>query len=283
MPSSQVAYTLLGLTAVVAALVAVVVFAFLRFAASARDLKRGSATPHREPALMSDVMAAAIARLRDLPDPAAAGTTQSPAQIRQRAVEAELCFEVVADQMRHVLAGAGSHDALLSNLLAQVDTLTASRRQALRRVDLDSLLARVVAGARQAFVAAGGDVLLQGHFPAVVGDGERLHLVFDRLVNHARGACAGSGIAPVVTVHGRQADQPGFFCVCVDDNRPAADNLLSQLATGAPAIGSVAAESFTTHALVRHVVGTHAGRLELGTSAMGGASVMVMLPIHVTG
>ncbi|MEK6631574.1 MAG: hypothetical protein AABY89_12645, partial [Acidobacteriota bacterium] len=193
-----------------------------------------------------------------------------------------LGLEVVADQMRYVLAGAGSHDALLSNLLAQVDILTASRRRALRRVDLDSLLTRVVAGARQAVVAAGGDVLLQGHVPAVVGDGERLHLVFDRLVDLARGACAESGIAPVVTVHARQGDQPGFCCVCVDDNRPAADVLLSQLAAGAPSIGPVAAEPFTTHALIRHVVRTHAGRLELGTSAMGGASVMVVLPIDAT-
>jgi signal transduction histidine kinase len=61
---SQQAYALLGLTALVGALIAILVFAALRFAAAARDAKRHLREAGSETALLSVAVQDAVARLR---------------------------------------------------------------------------------------------------------------------------------------------------------------------------------------------------------------------------
>lgn len=59
------AYALMGLTAVVAALIAVVVYALLRFSAAARDARSLAQPEHVDAALMSGAVQEALSRLRD--------------------------------------------------------------------------------------------------------------------------------------------------------------------------------------------------------------------------
>ena len=61
---SHQAYTLLGLTAIVGGLVGLVVFAFLRFSAAARDAKRRTRESGSETALLSAALEEAIGRLK---------------------------------------------------------------------------------------------------------------------------------------------------------------------------------------------------------------------------
>ena len=61
---TQYGYALLGLTAIVAALVSIVVFAFLKFAAAARDTRRHGRSEVAEPALLSAALQEAVTRLR---------------------------------------------------------------------------------------------------------------------------------------------------------------------------------------------------------------------------
>lgn len=61
---SQQGYAFIGLTAVVACLVAVLVFAVLRFASAARDFKRRTREAGGEAALLSAALQEAVARLR---------------------------------------------------------------------------------------------------------------------------------------------------------------------------------------------------------------------------
>jgi signal transduction histidine kinase len=65
MPNSQSAYLLIGLTALVAALVGVLVFAFLRFGMAARDLRRRGHEADSERAFVSAALEDAIRKLRD--------------------------------------------------------------------------------------------------------------------------------------------------------------------------------------------------------------------------
>ena len=60
MPLTTSAYALLGLTAIVAALVAVVVFALLRFMVAARDTRRRG----KDPPLLSAALQEAVAKLK---------------------------------------------------------------------------------------------------------------------------------------------------------------------------------------------------------------------------
>jgi signal transduction histidine kinase len=62
---SPEAYTLIGLTALVAALIAVLVFAMLRFAWAARDMRRQSAQGDAERAFVSGALQDAIGKLRE--------------------------------------------------------------------------------------------------------------------------------------------------------------------------------------------------------------------------
>jgi signal transduction histidine kinase len=61
---SQEAYVLIGLTAIVAGLISVLVFAMLRFAAAARDAKRRARDQGGETALLSAALQEAVGRLR---------------------------------------------------------------------------------------------------------------------------------------------------------------------------------------------------------------------------
>lgn len=62
---SQAAYALVGLTALVSALVAVLVFAFLRFGSAVRDMKRQVREGSAERAFVAAALEEAIGRLRD--------------------------------------------------------------------------------------------------------------------------------------------------------------------------------------------------------------------------
>jgi hypothetical protein len=61
---SASAYTLLGLTALVAALVAVLAFALLRFSAAAADAKHNKRGTGAETALLSAALQEAVTRLK---------------------------------------------------------------------------------------------------------------------------------------------------------------------------------------------------------------------------
>ena len=61
---SQEGYALLGLTAIVAALVSIVVFALLKFAAAARETRRHTRSESSEPALLSAALQEAVTRLK---------------------------------------------------------------------------------------------------------------------------------------------------------------------------------------------------------------------------
>jgi signal transduction histidine kinase len=61
---TQAGYAFLGLTAIVAALAAVVVFAFLRFAANARDARRSLQDSGRETPLLAAALQEAVTKLR---------------------------------------------------------------------------------------------------------------------------------------------------------------------------------------------------------------------------
>jgi PAS domain-containing protein len=61
---TQAGYAFLGLTAIVAALAAVIVFAFLRFAANARDARRSLMDSGRETPLLAAALQEAVTKLR---------------------------------------------------------------------------------------------------------------------------------------------------------------------------------------------------------------------------
>jgi signal transduction histidine kinase len=124
-----------------------------------------------------------------------------------------------------------------------------------------------------------GAVSLEGAFGMVQGDEVLLRQVFSNLVRNAVEACEGAGVAPRVTVVGDLDEGPGLVRVSVNDNGPG---------IAASTADRVFRPFFTTKthgtglglAIVQKIVVTHNGRVALGTSPEGGASIQVTLPVY---
>ena len=121
---------------------------------------------------------------------------------------------------------------------------------------------------------------MRGEFGALDGDEVLLRQAFSNLLRNAVEACAGASLAPVVV-------DP------VGDRSRAADARGSPSTTTAPASRRRARERvfrpfFTSKrngtglglALVQKIIVFHNGRIAVGTSPLGGASLQVTLPLH---
>jgi PAS domain S-box-containing protein len=143
-------------------------------------------------------------------------------------------------------------------------------------VDLRAIAERAADEVRAEAKAHGGRVGLEGDFPVIDGDDVLLRQAFSNLLRNAVEAAVDASIAPDVTISG-QVDGD-VVRVCVDDNGP-----------GIPPAERerVFTPFFTTKgrgtglglALVQKIIVTHNGRIQVGRSAHGGASLQIVLPI----
>jgi two-component system sensor histidine kinase HydH len=143
-------------------------------------------------------------------------------------------------------------------------------------VDLRAIAERAADEVRAEARAHGGRVTLEGDFPVIDGDDVLLRQAFSNLLRNAVEAAVGASTAPDVTIVG-QVDGD-LVRVSVDDNGP-----------GIPPSERerVFTPFFTTKgrgtglglALVQKIIVTHNGRIQVGRSAQGGASLQIVLPI----
>ena len=143
-------------------------------------------------------------------------------------------------------------------------------------VDLRAIADRAADEVRAEARAHGGIVRVQGDFPVIDGDDVLLRQAFSNLLRNAVEAGIGASRAPDVMITGYV--EGGLVRVSVDDNGP-----------GIPASERehVFTPFFTTKrggtglglALVQKIIVTHDGRIQVGRSPQGGASLQVILPI----
>ena len=118
-----------------------------------------------------------------------------------------------------------------------------------------------------------------GEFGGIQGDEVLLRQMFGNLVRNAAEACEGAGIEPAIAIVGRIDRARGTCSIAVADNGP-----------GIPEADRhrVFQPFFTTRtrgtglglALVQKIVVIHNGRVAVGTSPAGGASIEVTFPIE---
>jgi signal transduction histidine kinase len=146
----------------------------------------------------------------------------------------------------------------------------------LSRVDLRAIVERAADEVGSDARAHGGELTIRGEFPLIQGDDVLLRQAFSNLLRNAVQACAEIGAAPNVTVLGRL--EGVNVRVLVEDNGP-----------GIPiaARERIFQPFFTTKgrgtglglALVQKIIVTHNGRIQVASSATGGASLQVVLPV----
>src|SRR5262249_24950856 len=140
-------------------------------------------------------------------------------------------------------------------------------------VDLGRIARRAADDIRHE-LPAGTDLQVTGDFGRIEGDDVLLRQVFSNLVRNAAEACNAGGKAPAIVIDGRVDSAHRSCRVVVDDNGPVIPGSERE---------KVFRPFFTTRcrgtglglAIVQKIVVTHRGRVAIGTSPAGGASVQL--------
>ncbi len=149
-------------------------------------------------------------------------------------------------------------------------------KMSLSPVDLRAIAERAAEEVRVEARAHGGTVTVQGEFPVIDGDDVLLRQAFSNLLRNAVEACIDASGIPEVIIAGHL--EGPLVRVSVDDNGPGIP---------VPERERVFTPFFTTKgrgtglglALVQKIIVTHNGRIQVGRSPQGGASLQVILPI----
>lgn len=146
---------------------------------------------------------------------------------------------------------------------------------AFSRVELGPLARRSAEDLRHE-LPAGTTIEATGDFGEIQGDEVLLRQVFSNLVRNAAEACEGAGVTPAITIEGH-IDQQRTCRITVGDNGPGIPETARE---------KVFQPFFTTRsrgtglglAIVQKIVVTHNGRVTVGKSEAGGASIQLTFP-----
>jgi len=181
------------------------------------------------------------------------------------------------EQYRPYVEGIRQEADALGKVVTNFLNFARPEQVALAPVDV-GLIARRAADDLQHELPTGTHVEVDGIFGEVLGDEVLLRQVFGNLVRNAAEACEKTGRVPAVQISGSLEPATGFCRVHVDDNGP-----------GIPESDRdrIFHPFFTTRsrgtglglAIVQKVVVIHNGRVTVGASAAGGASIQLVFPL----
>lgn len=146
----------------------------------------------------------------------------------------------------------------------------------LTHVDLRAVCERAADEVRADVRALGGDVDVHGEFDVIEGDEVLLRQAFSNLLRNAIEACAAVPVAPRIVVQSEIDRAQKVSRIAVNDNGPGI----------APALRERVFRPFVTTkrngtglglALVQKIIVFHNGRVAIGASPTGGASVQIAL------
>ena len=147
----------------------------------------------------------------------------------------------------------------------------------LSRVDLKVICERAADEVRADVRTMGGDVTLRGEFGTLEGDEVLLRQAFSNLLRNAVEACGGAGVAPVVVMHSQIDPVLQVSRIAVDDNGPGIEPAARQQVFR-PFFTSKRTGTGLGLALVQKIIVFHNGRITVGSSELGGASLRITLP-----
>ena len=148
----------------------------------------------------------------------------------------------------------------------------------LSKVDLRAVCERAADEVRADVRLLGGDVTVRGTFGTVEGDEVLLKQAFSNLLRNAVEACAGAQVAPVVVIEAKTDTAHHAVHISVDDNGPGV-NPENRDQIFKPFFTSKRSGTGLGLALVQKIIVFHNGRVAVGESGLGGASLRVTLPI----
>ena len=151
----------------------------------------------------------------------------------------------------------------------------------LSRVDLRGVCERAVDEIRADARALGGDIALRGQFGAIDGDEVLLRQAFSNLLRNAVEACADASVAPVVVIESEVDAVQKVSRINVNDSGPGIEPSARERIFR-PFFTSKRNGTGLGLAVVQKIIVFHNGRVAVGESPQGGASLQVTLPISAS-
>ena len=185
--------------------------------------------------------------------------------------------DALPPQYRPYVEGIRQETEALGKVVTNFLNFARPERVALSHVDLGPLLRRL-AEDLQHELPAGTSVEVFGTFAAVDGDEVLLRQVFSNLVRNAAEACEAAGVTPAIIIGGDVDGKRRTCRVSVEDNGPGIPEA-ERARVFQPFVTTRSRGTGLGLAIVQKVVVMHNGRVAIGTSPAGGASVDVTLPL----
>lgn len=189
-----------------------------------------------------------------------------------------LDLKALPEQYRPYVKGIRDETESLSEVVTNFLNFARPTQLTLTDVDLRAVCDRAAEEIRADARGAGGEVMVNGEFGIIAGDEVLLRQAFSNLLRNAIEACTGTAKPPRIVIESEI--DPGLkqLRIAVNDNGPGI----------APALRERVFRPFFTVnkrngtglglALVQKIIVSHNGRIVVGTSPDGGASLQVTLP-----
>jgi signal transduction histidine kinase len=189
-----------------------------------------------------------------------------------------LDLDTLPESYRPYVEGIRAETELLGQVVTNFLNFARPAELTLSRVNLQAICERAAEEVRGEASALGGSVTVRGEFGALDGDEVLLRQAFSNLLRNAVEACTSASVAPVVVIESIIDHASKLSRIAVEDNGPGI----------APAARDRVFRPFFTSrghgtglglALVQKIVVFHNGRVDIGSSSLGGASLQVTLPV----
>ena len=187
-------------------------------------------------------------------------------------------LKALPEQYRKYVEGIRDETQALSEVVTNFLNFARPAQMTLTDVDLGAVCERAAEEIRDDARALGGDVAVNGEFGVIAGDEVLLRQAFSNLLRNALEACAGAAKPPRIAIEAELDQVAKQSRIAVNDNGPGI----------APALRERVFRPFFTMnkrngtglglALVQKIVVSHNGRIVVGTSPEGGASLQITLP-----
>jgi len=187
-----------------------------------------------------------------------------------------LDLKELPESYRPYVEGIRSETQSLNAVVTNFLNFARPAQLTLARVDLRAVCERAADEIRADTRALGGDVVLHGEFGAIDGDEVLLRQAFSNLLRNAIEACAVPG-PPRIVIHSDFDPSLRISRMSVNDNGPGVAPELRERIF-APFFTSKRNGTGLGLALVQKIIVFHNGRITIGTSPLGGASVKITLP-----
>ena len=188
-------------------------------------------------------------------------------------------LKALPDAYRTYVEGIRAEAESLNQVVTNFLNFARPAQLTLGPVDLRAVCERAAEELRAEARTLGGDITVRGDFGTLEGDEVLLRQAFSNLLRNAVEACADASLAPVVLVKSEVDAAQRLMRIVVDDNGPGIQAAQREQVFR-PFFTSKRNGTGLGLALVQKIIVFHNGRITVGTSPLGGASLQVSLPLH---